>query len=93
MIRGMVDNELGNDAKSAFMRSIEKGAEIVERAVVWINIEIIGDVVAVIFERRWIKWEKPDRADTQFLEIIEFLDQAAEIADAIRVAANGVPTA
>ena len=52
----------------------------------WINIEIIGDVVAIIFQRRWIKWQKPDRANTQFLEIIELLDQAPEIADTIRVA-------
>jgi hypothetical protein len=32
------------------------------------------------------KREEPDRADTQFLEIIELLDQAAKIADAICVA-------
>src|SRR5205823_3649423 len=86
LIGGMVDNELGNDAKPAVVRRSEKGTKVIKRAVVWINIEIIGDVVAVIFERRWIKRQEPDRADTQFLEIIELLDQAAEIADAIRVA-------
>ena len=54
----MIDHQLGDNAQSAFMRRGEKGLEIVQRAVVWINIEIIGDVVAIIFERRWIKWEE-----------------------------------
>ena len=57
-----------------------------ERAVVRIDVVIIGDVVAVIAQRRGIKGQKPDGGDAQFLEIIELLDQAAEIADAVAVA-------
>src|SRR5205807_329687 len=86
LVGSVVDDELGNNAQSTFVRRVEEGAEIIKRAVVRINIEIIGNVVTVIFQGRRIKRQQPDRADTQFLEIIELLDQSAEIADTICVA-------
>jgi len=50
------------------------------------SIVIIGDVVAIVTQGRRIKWQKPNRGDTEFLEIIELLDQPAEIANAVAVA-------
>ena len=86
LVGRVIDDQLSDDSQSAFVRFGEKRAEIVERSVVWIDIEIIGDVVAVIAQRRRIKWQEPDRGDAELLEIIEFLDQSSEIADAVAIA-------
>src|SRR5207248_10478899 len=60
--------------------------EIIEGAEVRINIVVIGDVITVVAHWRWIKRQKPEGGDAEFLEVIEFLDQPAEIADAVAVA-------
>src|SRR5207249_40214 len=68
------------------MSCVEKRAEIVERSVVRINVEIIGDVVAVVAQWRRIKRQQPDGRDAKLVEIIELLNQAAKIADTVTIA-------
>src|SRR6266567_2899212 len=68
------------------MRRIKKCAEISERTEVWIDVEIIGNVVTVITLRRGIKRQEPDSRNAEFLEIIELLDQATEVAHPIAIA-------
>ena len=46
------------------MRCIKKCAKIIERAEVRVDVEIIGDVVPVVAERRRIERQKPDGGDT-----------------------------
>ena len=82
----MIDNQLSDHAQPAFVRFGQKRAEIVKRSVVRINVVVIGDVVAVIAQWRRIKRQEPDRGNPEFLEIIQFLDQAAKIANPIAVA-------
>src|SRR6266566_8918778 len=68
------------------MRRIKKRAEIIDGAEVRIDVEIIGDVVAVITQRRGIEWQEPDSRNAELLEIIELFDQATEVAHPIAVA-------
>ena len=68
------------------MRRGQERTEIIEGAEVRINIVVIGDVVTVVAHWRWIKRQKPEGSDAEFLEVIEFLDQPAKIADAVAVA-------
>src|SRR4029434_4865344 len=68
------------------MRRIKKRAEIIECAEVWINVEIVGDVIAVVTERRWIERKEPDGGNAEFLEIIQLFDQATEITHPVAVA-------
>src|SRR5258705_13587647 len=65
---------------------IKKRAKIIEGGEVRIDVEIIGDVVAVITERRGIKRQEPDSRNAEFLEIIELFDQATEVTHPIAVA-------
>ena len=48
--------------------------------------EVIGNVVAVVLERRREKGQQPQTGDAQVLKIIQLLDQAGKIADAVAVA-------
>src|SRR6266404_4732564 len=73
------------------MRRIEKCSEIVERPKVWINVEIIGDVVSVIPQRRRIEGEEPNGGNAELLEIIQLFHQAAEVAHPVAVAVAQTP--
>ena len=68
------------------MRRIEKCSEIVKRPKVWINVEIIGDVVSVIPQRRRIEGQEPNGGNAELLEIIQLFHQAAEVAHPVAVA-------
>src|SRR5437867_5608826 len=86
LIRRMIDHEFGDDTKAALMRCLKKSTEIVECAVIWINIKIIGNVIAIITQWRWIKRQEPNGSDAQLLQIIELLNQTAKIPNAVTVA-------
>src|SRR5713101_61018 len=68
------------------MRRGEECLEVLKRSVVGIDIEIVGNVVAVITHGRWIKRQKPDRGDAELLQEVELIVQATEVADSVAVA-------
>src|SRR5262249_44147069 len=61
LIRCVVDNQFGNDAQIALMRGVQKRSEILERAENRIDVEVIGNVVAVVSQWGWIERQQPDR--------------------------------
>jgi hypothetical protein len=68
------------------MRRVKERTEIVESAEIWIDVEVIGDVVSVIPQRRRIKGQEPNGGDAEFLEVIQFLDQSAKVTHPVPVA-------
>jgi hypothetical protein len=48
--------------------------------------EIISYVVAVVLERRRIKWQEPDCGDAEIFQILELARKAAKIPHAVVVA-------
>ena len=86
LIGGVIDHQLRDDTQITLMCSVQKRAEIVERAEIRIHVEIIGDVVAVIAQRGRIERQHPDCSDSELLEIIQFFDQPAEITHPVAVA-------
>src|SRR5271154_6756633 len=86
LIRGVIDYKLDEHLHAALVSGVEELLKVLERAVARVNICVIGDVVAVVSQWRRIKWEQPDTGDAEILKIVELVDQAAEIADAVIVA-------
>ena len=74
---------LGADA--AIVGGFEEEFKVVEIAIVRVDGRVVSDVVTVVLQRRREERHEPDGVDTQFLQIVEFLSEAAEIADAIAV--------
>ena len=60
--------------------------EVMQRAVVRMDAVVIGDVIAVVFQRRRIKGQQPERRDAEVLEVIEFFGKPLKVADAVAVA-------
>ena len=50
----------------------------------WTSV-VVGDVVAVVAQRRGVEGQQPDRVDAERLHVVELLGQAAEVADAVAV--------
>ena len=86
LIGGVIENQFGDDPQTAFMREVEEGAEVIQRAVAGIDGEIVGNVVAIVLERRWVEREQPQGGDAEFGEVIQPINETTEIADAIAIA-------
>ena len=79
----MVDDQLDHNLHIALMRRIQERLEIVQRSIRGIHIIIVGDVVAVVAERRRKKGQEPDAGDSEVLQIIQPRYQPREITDAV----------
>ncbi len=79
----MTSSVITSDA--AFMRGVHEMPEVLERAVIRVDVLVIGDVVAVIAQRRRIERQQPDAGDAEARHVIELGVQPREIADAVVV--------
>src|SRR5580658_3230869 len=73
------------------MRRIKQSAEVVDRSVHRMYVQVVGDIVAVVPQRRREKGQKPEACDTQIANVIDFLNEPGEIADAVAVAVKKCP--
>ena len=65
------------------MSCVEKRLEILELAILRMNVGVVGDVVAVVPQRRGIEGQEPDRGDPKVLQVVELLGQASKVAVAV----------
>ena len=82
----MVQHELDDHPEPAPMRLFEEDLEVLERAAVGMDALVVGDVVAVVAQRRREEGEEPERRHAEALEIVEPLGETAEVAHAVPVA-------
>ena len=71
--RGVVDDELGDDPQAALVRLLDEALDVRQRAVVGMDVAVVGDVVAVVAPRRRIERQQPDRGDAEFGDVVELL--------------------
>ncbi len=85
LIRGVVDDEIDDDADAALFAAIGKFDEVAERAVARIDAVIVGNIIAVVAHWRGLERHQPDRGDAKPLQIIQPPQQPLEIADAVAI--------
>ena len=87
LVGSVVDDQLGDDPEPAPVRLPKEGLEVAQigRTIGWM-LRVVGDVVAVVLERRGIERQQPQRRDAEVLQVIELLRQPAKVADAVAVA-------
>ncbi len=86
LIRGVVHDQLGDDPQSVPMGGGDELLEVLEDAVGRVDGEVVADVVAVVALGRREGGQQPDGGDAEILNVVELLDQAAEVADPVGVA-------
>lgn len=85
LVRGVVDDEIDDDADAALLAAMGEFDEVAERAVTGIDAVIVGDIVAVVAAGRGLEGHQPDGGDAEAVQIVEPAQQALEIADPIAV--------
>src|SRR5262249_10928721 len=85
LVRGVVDDQLADDAYVALVCAGDDAAKIRQRAVVRVDVAIIGNVVAVVAPWRRVERQQPDRIDAEAGDVIELLQQAGKIAHPVVV--------
>jgi hypothetical protein len=68
------------------MRLVEQPLEVLERAVLRMHGLVLGDVVAIVAQRRRIERQYPERVDVERLDVVELLNQSRKITEAIAIA-------
>jgi hypothetical protein len=61
LVGGVVHDQLGDHLQAAALRLAHELLEVGARAVVRVHVVVVGDVVAVVLERRGIERQQPDR--------------------------------
>ena len=85
LVGGVVDHQLGDDADAAIVAGAHQAAEVAHGAVGRMDAAILGDVVAVVLQRRRIERQHPQGGDAEVLQIVELLPHAFEVADPVIV--------
>ena len=83
--RGVVGDEVDDDAQAAFLGLVREGDEIAERAEARVDRVEIGDVVAVVAVGRGVEGQEPDAGGAEILDMVEPVGEPLEIADAVAV--------
>ncbi len=86
LVGRVVADQLRDHAQAAAVRLADEDAGVAQGAVGGVDVGVIGDVVAVVEQRRWVEGQQPDRRDAQVLEVVQLLRQTGEVADAVVVA-------
>jgi hypothetical protein len=81
----VVGHEVEQNLKPPLMGLHEQIVEVCQRAEAWIDVAIVGDVVAEINHRRRVDGGDPDRVDPKADKIFEPPPDPREIADAVVV--------
>ncbi len=81
----MIGHKVEYDVHVALVNFVDKQIKVLVAAVDGIDVNERGDIVAAVFSARRIERREPDRVDAQALEVVEFLGDAFQIADAVAV--------
>jgi hypothetical protein len=82
----VVHHEVGDHADATLVGLLDEVAHVLDDAVVRVDLEIVGDVVAAVAQRRLVEGQQPDAVDAEPLQVVELLRQPAEVARAVAVA-------
>ncbi|HEX4745370.1 MAG TPA: hypothetical protein VFU99_00675 [Gaiellaceae bacterium] len=85
LIRGVVGDEVEEDANSARPRLRHQPVEVGERPEIRVDADVVRDVVAPVDVRRGVNRIQPDPVDAQPLDVLESLGDAGEVSDAVAV--------
>src|SRR5687768_560213 len=85
-IRGMIHHQVHHQLDATLMHFSKQLLPVCQSPKLIHNILIVADVVTIIVIGRFVNWAKPEDINTQFLQIIELMNNAAQISNPIPVA-------
>ena len=68
------------------MGRVQESLEVFQVPVAGVDRSVVGDIVAVVTQRRREERHQPDGGDAEFLQVIQLLFQPLEVADSVSIA-------
>jgi hypothetical protein len=84
-VRGVVDDQVHDETDVAVVEPVSQRLPVVHGPVLLVDRPVVADVVAVVGPRGLVDGIEPDDVDAQVAEVIELLDDAGDVADAVAV--------
>ena len=74
LVGGVIDDQLNHHLQAAVMRLDEELPEVLHGAVVRVDAHVVGNIVAVVAQRRGEERKKPEASDTQVLQVVQLAE-------------------
>src|SRR2546430_3750871 len=78
-------DEVEENADPKFARGCDEGVEVLERPQIWMDVEVVRDVIAPVAVRRGERRVEPDAVDAEPVQVVPTSAQTDEGADAVAV--------
>jgi len=85
LVGGVVQHQLGDHPEVLAAGFAEQQPEVAQGSVGLVDRLVVGDVVAVVLQRRRVEGQQPQRGDPELLEVLELRHQAAQVPDPVAV--------
>ena len=76
LVGGVVDHQLGDHPQAAAVRLAQEAPEVAAGAVGGMDVGVVGDVVAVVAQRRGVERQQPEGGDAEVRQVVELAGQA-----------------
>jgi hypothetical protein len=86
LVRGVIEDQVHHHAHPEVVSAAHQLRDVVHGAVGGEHGVVVPDVVAAVPERGIVEWQQPEAVHPQPPQVLETLDQAREVADAVVVA-------
>ena len=84
-VGGVVEYQIHDDADIPLSGFCDKLVHILHGAVHFIDLVIVGNVIAVVCLRRAVDRRQPDRPDAEGFEVVQFTGDTLQISDPVSV--------
>ena len=71
LVGGVVDDQLDHHLHAALVGGVEELLEVVDGAVGRVDVDVVGDVVAVVAQRRGEERQQPEAGDAEVLQVVQ----------------------
>ncbi len=91
LIRAVVEHQIDNHPQPLVVSQRDKALEIIQVPIIGMNAIKIGNIIAIIPQRRWIHGQQPDAGDPQLFQMIEPGGYSAKISNSVTIAIGKGP--
>jgi hypothetical protein len=85
LVRGVREHQVGQHPDPAIRGSANELLDVAQAAQPWVDVVVVGHVVAVVAPRRGEERKQPHRRHSKAGQVVDAAGQAGEVADAVPV--------
>ncbi len=91
LVGGVVDHQVHDEPDAACVETGDQLVQLLQRAEGRVDVAVVADVVAVVVLRRGVQRGQPEHVDAQVAQVVQPLQDAAQVTDAVAVGVREAP--